>query len=130
VPETPEDLRDFPCAVFDSPYLSPWRFRNPGTEETLTVGVVPRLLVLSPDAAVDAAIDGIGATLVLEHDVAEAVKAGKLQFILQAYEVEPLPVHLVHISRHIMPAKLRHFIDFAVPKLRAELASFGHVPGI
>ncbi|QDE39479.1 LysR family transcriptional regulator [Luteibacter pinisoli] len=129
-PETPEDLRDFPCAVFDSPYLSPWRFRNPGAEETFTVAVVPRLLVLSPDAAVDAAIDGIGATLVLEHDVAEAVKAGKLQYILQAYEVEPLPVHLVHISRHIMPAKLRHFIDFAVPKLRAELASFGRTPEI
>src|ERR1700761_6553175 len=25
VPETPDDLRGYPCVVFDSPYLSPWR---------------------------------------------------------------------------------------------------------
>src|SRR6201989_3608562 len=56
VPETPEDLMGFPCVVFDSPYLSPWRFRNPNTEEASTVAVVPRLHVLSRDAAVDAAI--------------------------------------------------------------------------
>jgi DNA-binding transcriptional LysR family regulator len=130
IPETPEDLRGFPCVVFDSPYLSPWRFRNPDTEEKFTVADVPRLLVLAPDAAVDAAIDGVGATLVLEHDVAAAVHAGKLKYILQAYEVEPIPVHLVHLSRQIMPAKLRHFIDFAVPKLREELAGFGRLPKI
>jgi hypothetical protein len=36
----------------------------------------------------------------------------------------------VHLSRQIMPAKLRHFIDFAVPKLREELAGFGRIPEI
>jgi DNA-binding transcriptional LysR family regulator len=129
-PKSPEDLHGYPCVVFDSPYLSPWRFRNPGTEEIFTIADPPRLLVSSPDAAVDAAIDGVGATLVLEHDVDAAVNAGKLRYILQAYEVEPIPVHLVYLSRNIMPAKLRHFIDFAVPRLREELASFGRIPEI
>jgi DNA-binding transcriptional LysR family regulator len=63
-------------------------------------------------------------TLLLEHDVAEAVSAGKLRFILQKFEVDPLPVHLVHLSRD-MPVKLRRFIDFAVPRLREALSDFG-----
>ncbi|RFU49775.1 LysR family transcriptional regulator [Paraburkholderia sp. DHOC27] len=127
-PKTPEELCGFPCVVFDSPNLSPWRFRRPDTEEIFNVADVPRLLVSSPDAALDAAIDGIGATLLLEHDVGAAVNAGQVRIILQAFEVEPIPVHLIHLSRHQMPAKLRRFIDFAVPKLREMLGEFGHVP--
>jgi DNA-binding transcriptional LysR family regulator len=127
-PTTPDDLRDYPCIVFDSPSLSPWRFRHPDTEQLFTIADVPRLLVSSPDAAADAAIDGVGATLLLEHDVAAAVNAGKLKYILQEYEVEPIPVHLVHFSRDMMPVKLRSFIDFAVPKLREALSDFGRIP--
>ncbi len=129
-PKTPEDLRGYPCIVFDSPGLSPWRFRNPNTGHIFTMTEVPRLLVSSPDAAVDAAIDGIGATLVLEHDVDAAIKAGKLDSVLQAFEVEPIPVHVVYLSRNLMPIKVRRFIDFAVPKLREALAGFGRIPSL
>ena len=129
-PKTPEDLRGYPCILFDSPSLSPWRFRNPNTGHIFTMTEVPRLLVSSPDAAVDAAIDGIGATLVLEHDVDAAIKAGKLDFVLQAFEVEPIPVHVVYLSRNLMPIKVRRFIDFAVPKLREALAGFGRIPSL
>jgi DNA-binding transcriptional LysR family regulator len=129
-PMDPEDLLGFPWVVFESPNLFPWRFRNPDTEQVFTVTNEPRLIVSSPDAAVDAAIDGIGATLVLEHDAHAAVLAGKLQHLLPEFEVEPIPVHLVHISRTIMPMKLRAFIDFAAPKLREMLAEFGRIPSL
>jgi DNA-binding transcriptional LysR family regulator len=128
VPRSPEDLHGYPCVVFNSPFLSPWRFRHPDSNEILTVSDVPRLLVSSPDAAADAAVDGVGATLLLEHDVAEAVRARKLRYILQQFEVDPIPVHLVHLSRGMMPVKLRRFIDFAAPKLREALADFGRRP--
>jgi DNA-binding transcriptional LysR family regulator len=128
VPRSPADLHDYPRVVFDSPYLSPWRFRHPDANETCTITETPRLLVSSPDAATDAAIDGVGATLLLEHDVAESVGTGKLQFILEEFEVDPIPVHLVYLSRDMMPMKLRRFIDFAVPKLREALADFGRIP--
>lgn len=130
VPRNPEDLRGYPRVVFNSPFLSPWRFRHPDSNEVYMVTEAPRLLVSSPDAAADAAIDGVGATLLLEHDVADAIGAGKLRFILQEFEVEPIPVHLVHRSRDMMPVKLRHFIDFAAPKLREALADFGHIPSL
>jgi DNA-binding transcriptional LysR family regulator len=128
VPRSPEDLRGYPRVVFNSPFLSPWRFRHSVASELHTITDTPRLLVSSPDAAADAAIDGVGATMLLEHDVAEAVRAGKLRFILQEFEVEPIPVHLVHLSRDMMPVKLRRFIDFAVPQLREALADFGRIP--
>jgi len=127
-PETPEDLRDFPCVVFDSPSLSPWRHRSQDTGQIYTVANVPRLLVSSPDAAVDAAVDGIGVTFILEHDVHDAVIAGKLKYILPEFEVEPIPVHVVYLSRDAMPAKVRRFVDYAVPQLRELLAEFGRIP--
>lgn len=127
-PASPEGLRGYPCIVFDSPNLSPWHFRNRDTGEISTIAELSRLLVSSPDAAVDAAIDSIGATVVLEHDADAAIKSGKLTGILQKYEVEPIPVHLVHLTRNNMPLKLRRFIDFAVPKLREALAEFGRNP--
>jgi DNA-binding transcriptional LysR family regulator len=128
VPSSPEDLHGYPRVVFNSPVLSPWRFRDRDSNEIHPIEETPRLLVSSPDAAADAAIDGVGATQLLEHDVAEAVRARKLRFILQEFEVDPIPVHLVHLSRDMMPIKLRRFIDFAAPRLRVALGDFGRVP--
>ena len=125
VPREPDALVEAPCIVFDSPYLSPWRFRMPQTGKSITVAVEPRLKVSAPDAAVDAAVSGLGVTLVLEHDAAEAVKAGQLKVLLKEFEVEPVPVHMVHVSRNLMPIKLRRFIEFAAPKLRESLGHFG-----
>jgi hypothetical protein len=47
--------------------------------------------------------------------------------ILKEFEIEPVPVHMIHVSRSLMPIKLRRFIDFAVPKLRDSLSDFGQV---
>jgi DNA-binding transcriptional LysR family regulator len=127
IPREPDAVTKIPCVVFNSPYLSPWRFRIPKTGKIIAVPVEPRLQVSAPDTAVDAAIDGIGATLVLEHDSAEAVRDGRLEILLSDFEVEPVPVHMIHVSRNLMPIKLRRFIDFAAPKLRESLSQFGKV---
>jgi DNA-binding transcriptional LysR family regulator len=70
-------------------------------------------------------MDGVGVTLLLEHDVAQAVAGGKLEVLLPEFEIEPVPVHIIHVSRNLMPVKLRRFIDFAVPKLKDSLSAFG-----
>jgi DNA-binding transcriptional LysR family regulator len=125
LPRDPEALARLPCVVFNSPYLSPWRFRAPRTGKEIRIEVDPRLQVSSPDAAADAACDRVGVTLLLEHDVAAALEAGRLEVLLREYEVDPIPVHLVHVSRSLMPIKLRQFIDFAAPRLRQSLTQFG-----
>ncbi len=124
-PREPADLLKYPCVVFNSPYLSPWRFRLPGTNKVSLLEVKPRLEVTSPDAAVSAAVDGAGVTFVFEHDADEALRNGQLEILLPKFEVEPVPVHLVHVSRNLMAVKLRHFIDFAAPRLRESMARFG-----
>jgi DNA-binding transcriptional LysR family regulator len=87
--------------------------------------VKPRLEVTSPDAAVSAAADDAGITYVFEHDADEALRSGQIEILLPQFEIEPVPVHMVHVSRNLMPIKLRHFIDFAAPKLRESLSRFG-----
>lgn len=124
VPHELEALTKIPCVVFNSPYLSPWRFRIPQTGKVVTIPVEARLQVSAPDTAVDAAVFGIGATLVLQHDSAQAVGDGQLEILLEAFEAEPVPVHLIHVSRNLMPIKLRRFIDFAAPRLRESLTKF------
>ncbi|HEY4060229.1 MAG TPA: LysR family transcriptional regulator [Kofleriaceae bacterium] len=80
---------------------------------------IRRLSVTTTDAAVDAAVRGVGLVRLLHYQVASAVAAGALRIVLEKFEAEPLPVHLVHQSRGQMPQKMRRFIDFAAPKLRA-----------
>jgi len=125
IPRDPEALLKIPSVVFDSPYLSPWRFRVPETNREFALDIHPRLWVTAPDAAVQAAVDGVGATLLLEHDPAAAIDAGQLKIILERYEAQTVPVNIIHVSRNLMPLKLRRFIDFATPRLRDSLAHFG-----
>ncbi|MDR5760492.1 LysR family transcriptional regulator [Caballeronia sp. LZ035] len=124
-PAEPDELVKHACIVFNSPYLSPWRFRLPSTDKVYMLDVKARLEVTSPDAAVSAAADDAGITFVFEHDADEALRSGQLEVLLPQFEIEPVPVHLVHVSRNLMAIKLRHFIDFAAPKLRESLSRFG-----
>lgn len=125
VPKHPSDLASLPCVMFNGPMLSPdWRFRLPSTGELMTVDVTPRLQVSTPDSAAQAAASGVGFAMLLHYHAADAIDAGKLQIVLPEFEVEQVPVHLVHVSRNLMPQKLRRFIDFVAPRLRESLARF------
>jgi DNA-binding transcriptional LysR family regulator len=83
----------------------------------------PRLSVTTAEAAVWAAAQGLGVTRVLHYQCADAINDGSLRIILANFEVEPLPVHLLHAARGALPAKLRVFLDFAAGRLREGLSS-------
>ena len=123
IPKQPVDLLKYPCVVVITPMPVPsWRFCMPTSQAMRDVPIVPRLAVTTAEAAVQAAIQGVGITRLLQYQVADAVQSGTLQIVLQSYEPKPVPVHLLHASRGQMPLKLRSFIDFAVPRLREALA--------
>ncbi len=50
------------------------------------------------------------------------MRAGALVIIRREAEPEPWPVHLLHASRELTPLKLRAFLDFAAPRLKAQLS--------
>lgn len=121
-PTHPDALGAYPCIKVDTPRLAPaWRFRGADGGAPVDVAVQPRLTVTTPEAAVDAATHGVGVARVLHYQVASAVQGGALQIILEGFEPEPAPVHLVHASRGLMPLKMRRFLDFSAPRLKALL---------
>jgi len=47
------------------------------------------------------------------------MSASELTQVLQDFQPPSLPVSLVYSPNRYMPAQLRAFLDFAVPRLRA-----------
>lgn len=121
-PITLEKLSSLPLLSFDK--LTPttyWTFRDPAGGGTIDIQIETRLSVSTAEAAVDAAINGIGATRVLHYQCVDAVRAGILRIILDRFEPDPLPVHLLHPERDSIPFKTRAFLDFAASRMRSRL---------
>jgi DNA-binding transcriptional LysR family regulator len=119
-PRKPAELLDMPCITIDAPAPSPaWRFHAPRTGAAIDVLVRSRLSVNAPEAAVQAAILGVGVTRQLHYQVAGAIKRRELAIVLATHEPASLPIHLVHAARGHLPLKMRHFLDFAAPRLRS-----------
>lgn len=118
----PDDLAKHSCVTFET-LMSPssWSFTRGRDTVAVAVAVRSRLAVTTAEAAVDAAIAGIGLTRVLSYQVAEPVRDGKLTVVLADCEPPPSPVSLVTNGQGPIPQKLRAFLDFATPLLRARL---------
>lgn len=121
-PMRPTDLGAHDCITFEG-LVSPaaWTFRT-GKSEVSSVAIHTRLTVTSAEAAVDAAIAGAGVTRVLSYQVADAVQTGLLTLALEKFEPASWPVSLVYAGQGLMPLKLRAFLDFAAPRLKARLS--------
>ncbi len=119
-PTGPGDLAAHDCVTFEG-LASPdnWIFGSGKSE--ISVAAHSRLIVNTAEAAIDAAIAGVGVTRVLSYQVADALRAGKLALALEGFEPKPWPVNLVHAGQPLLPLKLRAFLDFAAPRLKAAL---------
>jgi DNA-binding transcriptional LysR family regulator len=120
-PKNPGELGTHACVTFDG-LMSPdaWTFAT-GKSDT-SVRVHSRLVVNTAEAAIDAAIAGLGITRVLSYQIANAARTGTLTVVLQEFEPAPSPVSLVYTSQRLLPLKLRAFRDFAAPRLKARLS--------
>ncbi len=119
-PATPEDLTAHDCITSDVlTAATDWIFMREQAE--FTVSVHSRLFVSTSEAAIDAAAAGLGLARVLSYQTASALAEGKLHRVLQAFEPVALPVNLVHAGGRLVPLKLRAFLDFAAPRLKARL---------
>ncbi len=119
-PRRPAELHGHDCVTFagiGSPHA--WTFV--GGKEDAAVAVRSRLVVDAAEAAIDAAIAGVGLTRVLSYQAAAAEAAGSLVRVLRAFEPPAVPVQLVHAGVSRIPLKLRVFLDFAGPRIKARL---------
>ncbi len=116
----PEDLADRDCVTLQSiASVRTWVFRN-GRRE-ITQSIHTRLGTNATQAAIDAAVAGIGPTQVLSYQIAEEVGDRRLRIVLADYEPEPWPVHLVYVKQGPLPQKVKAFLDWATPRLKDSL---------
>lgn len=103
-----------------------WTFpAQDGASVPQAVQFSPRLVVNSARAAIASAVDGNGLTRLLSYHVAPEIKRGALRIVLADTEPSPIPVHLVSPQGRLSVPKVRAFVDFAVPRLRAAFAQLG-----
>lgn len=123
-PRTPQDLAGHACITFENlASAAGWTFRQ--GQRIKTVPVRPRLSVNTAEAAIDAAMGGVGVTRVLAYMIADALAAGALELLLPEFELAPWPINIVHAGQGVLPLKLRAFLDWTVPRLRARIDGAG-----
>jgi DNA-binding transcriptional LysR family regulator len=119
-PKRPEALAAHDCVTFQGLSAPDGWIFNKGKSE-IAVAIHSRLVVNTAEAAIDAAVAGAGITRVLSYQIASARRAGALDIALESFEPPPWPVNLIYPAQGRLPLKLRAFLDFAAPALKARL---------
>jgi DNA-binding transcriptional LysR family regulator len=118
-PTTPNDLTRHDCIVLrqnDSAY-GVWKLRRGRQSESVKV----RGPLSSNDgsAVLAWALDGHGILMRAEWEVADHLRAGRLEQVLPEYALPPADIHAVYPERHHLSARVRAFVDFLVERFRA-----------
>lgn len=120
-PEDLEDLVHHECITIDDfGAQRTWRFVK-GQKE-ISSPIRSRLTVNTSEAAVEAAVAGAGIARVMSYKMEAARRSGALTIVLEEFELEPMPIHIVYPERKPMPLKLRAFLNWVTPRLKARLA--------
>lgn len=120
-PKTLADLRGHDCITIDDVAAPPaWKFSKSG--RTVVAPIQTRLTVNTSEAAVLAAIAGVGVARVMSYKMDAARRAGTLEIILEDFEPDPMPAHIVYAQRKPVPLKLRAFLNWMTPRLKARLS--------
>lgn len=121
VPHEPDDLARHDGISFQGFATAPEvRYRRDGA--AFNVEPRPRFAVNTTEAAIQAAVSGIGIIRVLSYQIAGQLHSGVLQEVLVEFAPEPLPVNVVYGPADPLPTKIRSFLDWITPRLRDQLA--------
>ena len=120
-PQSLSDLAAHRCITFDGlEATTAWTFVAADGQKR-QAPVRSRMSVSTADAAIEAAVLGLGLTRVLSYQVADAIRDGRLVRALVAEEPPGVPVSLIYGGQGRLPMKTRAFIDFAVGRVRDRL---------
>ena len=95
-----------------------WKFNS--SQGQAGQRIKPRLSVTTNDAAIEAAMQDFGITRLLSYQCAALVAEGKLEILLENFEPDPWPIHIVHHEERNRSTKVRKFIDFLAHRLRTD----------
>ena len=120
-PRQPDDLAGHDGISFQGFATAPeWRYRR--DSPAFAVEPRPKFAVNTTEAAIQAALAGVGIIRVLSYQVSDQLRSGELQELLTEFAPEPLPVNLIHAPADPLPRKVRSFLDWTIPRLRERVA--------
>lgn len=100
-----------------------WTFRRGGA------GIVglPRSALRTNDAELllHFALAGQGVAILPDFLASDAVERGSLQPLLPSFVLRPSAVYGVHVTRRLVPARIRIFLDFLAERLRPKPPAMG-----
>lgn len=116
-PSTPNDLTTHNCLILrqdDSAY-GLWRFSKGKTSQTIKV----RGSMSSNDGEVvlNWCLDGHGVLMRSEWDAAKFLRSGRLEVILDDYDLPSADIYAVYSQKQNLAAKIRVFIEFLTNQL-------------
>jgi DNA-binding transcriptional LysR family regulator len=118
-PESPEDLLHHDCLHYNLiSEREEWTFH--GKDGELTLAIRGSFCCNNGDVLAEAAIQGLGITLLPNFIVETALTDGRLVKVLTSYERTPLTLFALYPSRRHVPAKTRLLLDYLMESL-AEL---------
>lgn len=120
-PSAPADLASHECVTFERiDARDRWAFDDRGRK--VEVRVRSRMTLSTAEAAIDCAIAGVGVTRVLCYQITDHLRSGRLVRVLQDFEPPAIPIQIIYASSARLPMKLRAFLDYVAPRLRASLS--------
>lgn len=112
-PKIVEDLNQHQCIVYSLlPTPTLWTFFKDG--QRININVEPKAICNSSHIEVSLVSQGIGITRVPLFTCEKEIKQGKLQIILDDYDVMPFEIFAVYPHRQYLTAKVRAFVDYVV----------------
>ncbi len=110
-------------ATSSTGHVAEWRFRS--EHGVRLVRPAPRLNCTTQQAAIRAAVTGLGLVRCMSHEAHQELQSGLLVPVLSDFALPSLPAHLIYREGRRAAARTRTFIDFSVPLLRAHPALRG-----
>ncbi|MGH6929925.1 MAG: LysR substrate-binding domain-containing protein, partial [Dongiaceae bacterium] len=80
------------------------------------------------EALLRAALDSAGIMLAPSWLIRDQVATGRLRVVLQEFEPEPTPIHILYPHARLLSAKVRALIDYLAGQWRKEDFGFGRTP--
>ncbi|WP_028749139.1 LysR family transcriptional regulator [Rhizobium mesoamericanum] len=120
-PAHPGELATHDGIIFDKQTFF-WTFNVDGKP----VEAIPRnrLQVNTATNCVAAALRGAGIARLFDYQVPDELSSGALVPILKEFGGGPYPIHIVYPRQGLLALKVRTFIDWALPRLRANTKTY------
>jgi len=117
-PQVPNDLTQHNCLILrqDDTAYGLWRFTK--GRKTQTVKVRGTISSNDGEVVLNWALDGHGVLMRADWDATRFVRSGRLELLLEDYELPPADIYAVYSPKHNLTAKVRIFLDFLAQQFK------------